>query len=46
MSGEQVATGGKTERTALIVVAVIAVGLVICLLSLAFLMMWKRRQFR
>ncbi|XP_020628809.1 uncharacterized protein LOC110065969 isoform X2 [Orbicella faveolata] len=36
----------KTERTALIVVAVIAAGLVICLLSLAFLLMWKRRQLR
>ena len=43
---EQAATSGKAERTALIVVAVIAVGLVICLLSLGFLVMWKRKQLR
>ena len=43
---QQIGTKGGAERTALIVVAVIAAGLVLCLLCVAFLFMWKRRQLR
>ncbi|XP_078347618.1 uncharacterized protein LOC144632769 isoform X2 [Oculina patagonica] len=43
---QQIGARGEAERTALIVVAVIAAGLVLCLLGVAFLFMWNRRRFR
>ena len=54
-TGNEVGTGlpqqhlgprGEAERTALIVVAVLAAGLVLCLLSVVFMLMWNRRQLR
>ncbi len=43
---QQIDARGEAERTALIVVAVIAAGLVLCLLGVAFLFMWNRKLFR
>ena len=43
---QQIGTQGGADRTALIVVAVIAAGLALCLLGLAFLMMWNKKKFR
>lgn len=36
----------EAERTALIVVAILAAGLVLCLFAMALLFLWNRRQLR
>ena len=43
---QQLGPRGRAERTALIVVAVFASGLLLCLLGVTFMLMWNRRQLR
>lgn len=43
---KQLGHSNEAERTALIVVGILAAGLVLCLLGIGLLFLWNRRQLR